>query len=808
VRCLGKAKHHDLYRTTDGATFTKIASPKLDPFPMQITDVFRVKGTLMCLWFATDYSRTGRGSWGVLTSTDDGAHWTQRVVEKDVPLADLPTEPSVVVMDDGRLLGLARTEIPGEEGGRQFQLTSCDGGMTWRKTKTNIGDVRISTPALVYDAATGVVHNYYYERGKGRVKRRTAKASEIFDNPTRWPAPTVVAYGHEERPHDAGNVNVAVWNGKHVLAYYYGTQSQAAVYVKSLRPCVTATPLADLERPSATAHFVAEHPWKCFYYTNSLEAAAGAVKAYADTLTLPTGETLKAKELTFDAENRGDLDKLFGVKHRENHWDMDAQDNHYAILVNELYAPADGTAMIGATAEWWMSFYANGEKVYTTWPNGDYWDSIQYTNHVFPVPLKKGRNLVVLYARRGLGRWFAAFGEAPKMPSVWSRQTVERHFFPGTEQIDCGPWLTDPAADSATISFILPRTRRAGIEYRKVGVEAWTKVWQQSAIQKRTGAFFRYELKGLEPDAQYEYRVVTIVGTKTVRSPLHHFRTFSAKPQTVRLTVTADLHLDAPDAADDRFVPMSKMPNALDADVFVSLGDSTSRGEDIRRGMIDYYMKGLLRTFGHDRYVFTVHGNHEWRGEDASEYFMYFPKGYYSARVGEAFLLVLDSGERDPIDSWQGKADPDAAYNVYDKAYMAEQRKWLEETLKSESCRSAKFRIVMIHCPPTVTLPYETPHMKALLDGLLVSWDKNKKPEVLTHLWLTGHKHESWFRQRMGINELQICGPHHVGGGLGCATVEIGPEAIRLKDWHVRRNELAYDVTITPDGKVIQKSGK
>lgn len=567
-------------------------------------------------------------------------------------------------------------------------------------------------------------------------------------------------------------------------------------------------PCSSTVRPSAPAHFVAEHPWKCFYYTNALEAVAGTVKAYGDTLTIPSGEVLKAKDLTFDAENRADLDAIFGVHHRENHWEPDERDCHYALLVNELYAPEDGTAMIGATAEWWMSFYVNGEKVYTTWPKGDNWGSIEYTNHVFPVPLKKGRNLVVLYTHRGLGRWFAAFGEAPKMPSSWSRQTVERYFFPETEQVECGPWLTDPAADSVTISFILPRTRRAGVEYRKVGAETWTKVWQQAAIQKRTGDLFRYELKGLEPDAKYEYRVVTIVGTETKRSPLHHFRTFSAKPQTVRLTVTADLHLDGPESADNRFVPMSKMPNALDADIFVSLGDSTSRGEDIRSGMIDYYMKGLLRTFGHDRYVFTVHGNHEWRGENASEYFRYFPKGYYSARVGEAFLLVLDSGERDPIDTWQGKADPDAAYNVFDTAYMAEQRKWLEAEVKSEACRTAKFRIVMLHCPPTCTLKYETPHMKALLDGLLVCWEKGKKPEVLTHLWLTGHKHESWFRERMGINELQICGPHHAGGGLGCATVEIGPDAIHLKDWHVRWNKLAYDVTITPDGKATKTVGK
>ena len=231
VRCIGKGRHHDLYRTEDGVGFERISSPKLDPMPMQITDVFAVKKGLMCLWFATSYSKDGRSSWGTLFSADDGATWTQKTVESDLPLAELPTEPSVAVLGGGRLLCIARTEVPGEKGGRQFQLTSVDDGDTWRKERTNIGDIRISTPSLVYDGKSGLVCNYYYERGKGRVKRRTAGAELIFTRPLEWPEPEVVAYGKEERPHDAGNVNVAVVGDTHFLAYYFGTRKNAAVYV-------------------------------------------------------------------------------------------------------------------------------------------------------------------------------------------------------------------------------------------------------------------------------------------------------------------------------------------------------------------------------------------------------------------------------------------------------------------------------------------------------------------------------------------------------------------------------------------------
>ena len=45
-RCL-----HDLYRTTDGATFVLLATPKLAVTPVQVTDVFSVPTVgLMALW--------------------------------------------------------------------------------------------------------------------------------------------------------------------------------------------------------------------------------------------------------------------------------------------------------------------------------------------------------------------------------------------------------------------------------------------------------------------------------------------------------------------------------------------------------------------------------------------------------------------------------------------------------------------------------------------------------------------------------------------------------------------------------------
>ena len=233
VRCLGMPKaHHDLYRTTDGVTFEKIAEPELSPFPMQITDIFHVDGKLMALWFATRY-RDGEDDnhWGTLTSEDNGRTWKQTTMELVRQKAELPTEPCVVNLGGGRLLGLARTENGGDSLASQFQLTSLDNGVTWKKTRTNIRDVLASSPSLIYDRETGLVYNYYYERGRHVVKCRVAKADAIFDHPFDWPLPQPVLIGDEKRPHDAGNVNAVEMNGHHYLTYYSGTDKDTAVYV-------------------------------------------------------------------------------------------------------------------------------------------------------------------------------------------------------------------------------------------------------------------------------------------------------------------------------------------------------------------------------------------------------------------------------------------------------------------------------------------------------------------------------------------------------------------------------------------------
>lgn len=238
VRCIGpdwQGWHHNLYRSTDGKAFERIATPALSPMPMQITDVMHVPGVgLMSLWFAGNYRDLPENAWGILTSADNGTTWTQTTIEDKLDKFDWPTEQCGLVLNDGRIFVIARSEgIATPDKNFQFQMQSTDGGRTWKKTRTNVGDVYMSTPGLIYTPETDELYLYYYHRGAGLLKCRKTRLADIWDNPLAWPEPVVIAKGATQIA-DAGNVNVFNDNGIHRCIYYTGNEKQTDIVMTNV----------------------------------------------------------------------------------------------------------------------------------------------------------------------------------------------------------------------------------------------------------------------------------------------------------------------------------------------------------------------------------------------------------------------------------------------------------------------------------------------------------------------------------------------------------------------------------------------
>jgi hypothetical protein len=240
VRRIGPEWNHDLYRTTDGVMFARVATPKLAVAPVQVTDIFAVPTVgLMALWFAGRYDDGPSHSWGMLTSRDNGATWLETTIESELTKPQWPTEPSAVYLGNGRIFAVARTELGGTTSTRsQFQMESTDYGATWTRKQTNIGDVAASTPSLILDAETGLLSNYYYQRGRGILRRRVVDPNRVFGNPLDWPVSEAVATG-SQIAFDAGNANATAIRDTHYVAFYSGKAPDTGVLV-SVLPAPTA----------------------------------------------------------------------------------------------------------------------------------------------------------------------------------------------------------------------------------------------------------------------------------------------------------------------------------------------------------------------------------------------------------------------------------------------------------------------------------------------------------------------------------------------------------------------------------------
>jgi len=252
VRRVGSESIHDLYRTTDGVTFALVATPKLAVTPVQITDIFAVPTVgLMALWFAGNYADDGPShSWGTLTSSDNGATWTQTTIESGLTKPQWPTEPSAVHLGDGKILVVGRSELGDTSSTRsQFQMVSSDYGATWTRAQTNIGDVLLSTPSLILDAETGLLSNYYYQRGRGGIlRRRVVNPDSVFGNPLNWRASEAVATGSQIML-DAGNVNTTTIRDTHYVAFYSGEAPDTAILVSVLPAPTVGNSLFSPTRP-------------------------------------------------------------------------------------------------------------------------------------------------------------------------------------------------------------------------------------------------------------------------------------------------------------------------------------------------------------------------------------------------------------------------------------------------------------------------------------------------------------------------------------------------------------------------------
>lgn len=214
-------------------------------------------------------------------------------------------------------------------------------------------------------------------------------------------------------------------------------------------------------------------------------------------------------------------------------------------------------------------------------------------------------------------------------------------------------------------------------------------------------------IDGLNPATTYRYRIYSkevishesyiihygdVVAARAFMAKLPAFTTNSKAADTLNFAVINDIH--------QRNNVMKTLLNQVDWRITNCVffnGDmqNNSRNEE---QIFTSFLDTAVQIFADHIPMYYARGNHETRGEYASQFPRYFPttsgKLYYTVRIGPVCFVVLDTGEDKP--------DSDIEYSDiadFDE-YRTQQAAWLKKALTSDDYLTAPYKVVVGHIPP------------------------------------------------------------------------------------------------------------
>lgn len=464
--------------------------------------------------------------------------------------------------------------------------------------------------------------------------------------------------------------------------------------------------------------------WKLFC-SGEFTAQDASAARFEDDFLIPFSGTgkIKAKIL----KPAPILDLAMGKKHDRS---------NRAVLVGTVYSDKPQTIYIGFGADWWIDGFCNGSYIGGTDVGGnDSWPP-SAEDRIFALKLRAGRNDLSFYVTPGTGSWGAAisFFSACDDPDIPPRRLPE----PG---IAFPPYLTNPAADSVTINYLLNGRQPLELEYRLAGTKEWTKVspLRGGQIIDET-PLLRFHLTGLTPDATYEYRALRRVPplfTRTVAEKIRTFRTWSGKSQSYSVFLMGDTQDTSKKKNLARMRIVQKaFPVVKKSDFFIHVGDFHGVINHFRNDVFD----SILKTIPSEMPIITVRGNHEFEGAEAQQWLEHFQykngKSYGMLRMGEVCYILLDTGHHLP----KYTKNPHKIYmglNQLD-TLLEEQRIWLNEVVKTPEFQTAKFRVAVAHVAPHGqgdSFRHMVPRTQKMVGDVF----KNGKYPL--DLWIAGHTH-------------------------------------------------------------------
>jgi acid phosphatase type 7 len=350
-----------------------------------------------------------------------------------------------------------------------------------------------------------------------------------------------------------------------------------------------------------------------------------------------------------------------------------------------------------------------------------------------------------------------------------------------------GPYLQLPAEDAVTVVWHTSRPAVSRVEYGPT-----VELGQQAASSRyglvdndRTSHAVR--LVGLKPGTTYYYRVVSreFVGYEkqhivkfgeTVTGEALSFRTLARKAAPYTFAVVSDIHENAA-----RLDTLLSRLDWASVPFVIFNGDMVNdfmSPDQPFTGFVDASVERFARRIP---FVY-VRGNHDVRGRHARRLADYFPtiegRAYYSFDHGPVHFMVLDSGE-DKVDSHE-------YYNglVAFDDYRKEQAAWLDQDLRTDTARRARFRVLVSHIPPRGADGYS-------IEQVRTQWEAAANAGKVD-LWLSGHTHRfARLDPTRGRNRYRLI----VGAPDTLIRVDVTPAALTATV--TRENGTVVDTSVT-----------
>lgn len=258
-----------------------------------------------------------------------------------------------------------------------------------------------------------------------------------------------------------------------------------------------------------------------------------------------------------------------------------------------------------------------------------------------------------------------------------------------TTNNDAISWV-ELAPDDGSHFYLYERPKYFAVDH---GLKNITKIHNVKIDGLKPGTKYRYRAYSQEVKSHVSYKIQygNVAATAVYRQNPLIFETLSKAKPKIGFAVINDIH--------GRNEVMSNLLGQLDWDetdlVFFN-GDMADNLRSEEQMFTDYLDTGI-KIFAGEIPMYYARGNHETRGEFASEFPKYYPsnsgKLYYMFRQGPICFIVLDGGEDKP--------DSDIEYSGianFDE-YRTKQAVWLKQALESPEYKNALYKVVISHIP-------------------------------------------------------------------------------------------------------------